>query len=362
MGAAILALALGIALAGATGAAAQNPREGRFAAIAERAITVFIRPGYERLADLAGLSQAATLELCAAPSGERLDLARRQFAALATGWARIALIRFGPVGRDNRFERIWFFPDRRGLALRQVQALIEAADEAGLDSAALAGASVGAQGLPALEFALFGTGSGGLAAPGGGFRCRYAAAVAGNIAEISAEIAGEWEDEAGHAAAMRQPGPNNPAYRSSEEVIRALLGAMTGQLTLVRDSVLLVALGDSAAAAQPRLAPFWRSGEALAASRAMVWSVLQLYETAGFDDALDDDQHWRGRQVRFEIANVLEAFDRTRRPVAEAAVDPADRPYLLFATVALRGALAALGNSFAAGIGISMGFNALDGD
>ena len=56
--------------------------------------------------------------------------------------------------QDNRFERILYYPDRKGLGLRQVQALLAEQDASVLAVGALEGKSVAVQGLGALEFVL----------------------------------------------------------------------------------------------------------------------------------------------------------------------------------------------------------------
>jgi predicted lipoprotein len=68
-------------------------------------------------------------------------------------------IRFGPVTEENRLERILFWPDRKGIGLKQVQAAIAGEDATAADPQTLPGKSVAMQGLGALEFVLFGTGS-----------------------------------------------------------------------------------------------------------------------------------------------------------------------------------------------------------
>src|SRR3546814_13939620 len=57
---------------------------------------------------------------------------------------------------DLRYEHIYFWPDPRGITLRQVQGLLGQADGSMPDAAGLATQSVALQGLPALEYVLYG--------------------------------------------------------------------------------------------------------------------------------------------------------------------------------------------------------------
>jgi len=93
-------------------------------------------------------------------------------------WGRVGFLRLAPFAKDNRAERIFFFPDPRGVTLRQVQALLAARDPAATDPAALAEKSVVVQGLGALEFVLHGPGADDLGGQAGAHRCAYGRAVA----------------------------------------------------------------------------------------------------------------------------------------------------------------------------------------
>ncbi len=83
---------------------------------------------------------------------------RQRFDDVVDAWFRIYFLRFGPLVEENRFERIYFWPDPRGVILRQVGALLGEADPESLDPDRLAEKSVAVHGLPALEYAIFGSG------------------------------------------------------------------------------------------------------------------------------------------------------------------------------------------------------------
>ena len=93
------------------------------------AITDYIVPGYERLTGSAGAMEAEMGRLCVDPSETNLDAARDGFATLVESWARIDMIRFGPATAEYRLEKVLFWPDRRSLALKQVQGVLATKDE-----------------------------------------------------------------------------------------------------------------------------------------------------------------------------------------------------------------------------------------
>ncbi len=83
-----------------------------------------------------------------------------------------------PADRRERFERLFFFPDPRGVTLKQVQGLLA---EPAPSSSDIQNRSVALQGLPALEILLAGTGSDALATSEGKRRCGLASEVSANV-------------------------------------------------------------------------------------------------------------------------------------------------------------------------------------
>ncbi|HOV04305.1 MAG TPA: imelysin family protein, partial [Kaistiaceae bacterium] len=136
-----------------------------FDEIVSATIEDFVVPRYARLAEAAVAGEAALAGLCDAPSEETLASARAAFADLVLAHAAVEIVRFGPVLADNRLERLYFWPDRKGLGLRQVERTIAAGETPTV--AELRARSVALQGLGALEFVLFGDGAAALAGTDG---------------------------------------------------------------------------------------------------------------------------------------------------------------------------------------------------
>ncbi len=80
---------------------------------------------------------------------------KKDFADTVLAWAAVEFLRFGPMSQIGRPERFDFWPDPRGVTLRQVNALIAKRDASALDPAALAKKSAAVQGLSALEILLY---------------------------------------------------------------------------------------------------------------------------------------------------------------------------------------------------------------
>lgn len=352
-----------VAIVGLPGASAQDVPPFRPAV--EAAIEGAIRPGYAALLEAAGEAENAIRTLCAAPSEATLETTRDAFGDLVVAFSRVELYRFGPARRDNRFERLFFWPDRRGRGLAQVQAVIAGEDPSATGVATLRDKSVAVQGFLALDFVLFGTGADDLAAPPAGFRCAYGEAIAGAINHAAAEIAADWAAPDGFAARMLEPGPDNPVYRSHGEAVQDLLQTAAEQVEIVRDLKLAAVLGDAPEAARPRRAPFWRSHQALPAMAGNIAGIAALLEALDLDALLPEGEAALAGSLGFELGQamaVLEEIAATDRPFETVATDPEAHGRLSYALVPLGGARDLLQTRIPAALGLVAGFNSLDGD
>jgi predicted lipoprotein len=158
--------------------------EADHAAIARASLDQYIRPGYAQLAESAALLSQSVGALCTQPSAASLKGAQTAFAAMVATWGKVEPIRFGPVAEEHRYERIFYWPDPKGLGGRQVHEALAKQDQGVTETGALKGKSVALQGLPALEELLYGDGAEALAKGTGAaaFRCHFAASIAANVA------------------------------------------------------------------------------------------------------------------------------------------------------------------------------------
>ena len=208
-----LVLLLPVLLAGALPASAAMKASD----VIQRAIDGFVRPAYASLHDQAGSLTKAMHALCQVPSKKDLDAARAEFSATVAAWSVAEIIRFGPIAENNRLERMLFWPDRKSIGLKQVQAALSDKDPTAADPAQLATKSVAMQGLGALEFVLYGDGAEALAGKDDPYRCAYGAAVADNIETIAADVSDAWNKPDGFAALWARPGPTTRSIATARK-------------------------------------------------------------------------------------------------------------------------------------------------
>lgn len=357
-------LAALIALPLAVPAAADAPPDPAALAMAvDGAVDRMIAPAYRSFAEAATTARVRIDALCAAPSAEALAAARDGFAGAVVAFAAIEPFRFGPARRDNGFERLFFWPDRRSRGFRQVVDVIRTEDETATDPVSLEAKSVAVQGLPALDYVLAGRGSEALETAPAGFRCAYAKALGARIETVAAVLSAEWSGPFG--GVVRAAGPENPVYRSHAEALQALLGAAREQLTVVADLKVGGVLGEGDERARPEAAPFAQSGLGLAETRANVEAVRALVAAMDLAKALPEDQTGLANEIDFQIGHGLTALrdaERIGGDWAGVAASPEARDRAAYGALALGYAIDILQGRLPAALGMIAGFNALDGD
>ncbi|AZY49929.1 imelysin family protein [Bordetella avium] len=302
--------------------------------------------------DLSAWCQAAD------PAGAaKVDAA---FGALAQAWAGVAFLRFGPLVQGNRFERLAFWPDTRGVMPKQIQSLLAAADPALLAEGALAGRSVAVQGLPALEYLLYGEPGllrGSAASP---YVCDYAVAVAGNIQALSSELAQAWSAQGGFGRQFTAPARDNDLYRNQQEVAAEAMKALSAGLQFVRDINLLPVLGPDAQAARPKRAAFWRSEQSSATLAASLRGLLAFYQAGGYTFA--PGSQGLADTLNHELGQAAVLAAQAPADPAQAFTQAAPRASLLLTAMIVKNAKDLVDQDIAPALGVTIGFNALDGD
>lgn len=331
-------------------------------AVVQGAIDGAIRPAFARWAASAAALEARTAALCGKPSEGGLADVRTAFAAAETDWNGAELYKTGPLSSGNRAERTFFWPDRKGIALKQVQGLLAGADASATTAAGLAGKSVAVQGFGALEYLLFGTGAETLATPEAGYRCAYAAAIAANLAVIAGELRAEWDDPKGIAARLTLPAAEDADFRSMTEVQEELVGLLAHGVETVRDQRLLPFVRREGETSKPKSAPFWRSGLTVASVRANLDGLKALFEAAELGQYVPVDYAGIGADVEAQFARAGAALDRLSGDVEADLGSEAGKAALGEVIAATQDLQRLFGEELPAALGLSVGFSSLDGD
>lgn len=335
--------------------------------LGERLAQGYARPAVAAMAEAAGALEGALGPWCSKPDAAGAKRVNDAFAGLAQAWARIEFLRFGPLVQANRFERLAFWPDTRGVMPKQVQALIAAQDAELLKPGALAGRSVAVQGLPALEYVLYGEPAllkqAGATQPGTPtfpYACGYAVAVSANVAAMSRDVAQAWSAQGEFGRQFARPQAGNDLYRDPQEVAAEAMKALSTGLQFARDVKILPVLGDSAANARPKRAAFWRSGLTTRTLAANLDGLAAFYTAGGY--VLPKGDEWMAGSVLGELASAAATLRDVPAPLDEALADADGRRQLELAALTLKNGKAIVDQDLAPALGVTIGFNALDGD
>lgn len=331
--------------------------------VLQRMLAEYVRPGYADFNAAATSLETSVAALCESPSVENLNATRSAFGGAVESWSRIEWLRLGPVMSDNRLERILFFPDRKGTGRKQVEAAIASRQDNVTSVGTLVGQSVAMQGLGALEFILFGSGSDTLAAPDASHRCAFARAVATNLVDLSNRIISGWRDGSGLAQVFLKPAPGNPLFRTDREALNLLLGQMIHGLEAIRDTRVNAFLDrEDPGHDRPKSALFWRSGMTLPSIRANLEGLEALFNESGIEIVSKDSAPRLADTIRFEFRQAIRTAQDLDKPVGDLLADPGTREKLLYLDYAIKIIIGRLDEEFAEAGGLAVGFSFGDGD
>lgn len=331
-------------------------------AVMEKLVDGFIRPGYRDFHTKAQKLHTDMAELCASPSEANFVAAKSAFAATVRAWGHIEVVRVGPVIEDNRFEHILFYPDRKGLALKQIQGAIASNDESFTKPDGLRQKSVAMQGLGALEYVLYGSGAEGLRSDKNSFRCHYGAAVAANVENLAQDLTTQWDTPGGIQDAWKKPGPDNDVFRDGPEAVTGLLGILVHGTETVRDERIETFYKLASNKIAPKQAVFWRSGLTFASIAANVEGVRDILTQADVASLLPADKRGIVDTVN-KLAGQLIATASSITPDVELAVTrDEDKAKLQSLLTDSRSMITDLSDGVGGAVGLTAGFSFADGD
>lgn len=360
--ASLILSATALPLAAQQAAPADPMNEAAVPGVMQKAVDDVIRPGYADMHTSAAKLSVAMTNLCSMPSPDAAKAAKAAFADTIKAWSAIEIVQVGPVLDKNRFEHILFYPDRKGIGMKQVQTLIAKADEKDTTVAAVAAKSVALQSMTALEYVLYGNGSESLATEKNGFRCRYGAAVAGNIAKVSGELIEEWDDPKGVQASWKNPGKDSADFNDGKEAITALLGILVHGAENVRDQRLESFYKGDVNDAKPHMAIYWRSQNTWASLQANLEGLQALWRKAGMADLLPADKRAISGKIDTELAQLIKTAGSIKPDVEAALTDPTERAKIDALRATARDLTTDFSDGYGVDIGLSAGFSFADGD
>ncbi|WP_420899291.1 imelysin family protein [Fertoeibacter niger] len=297
-----------------------------------------ILPGYAAFS-------AATQELAEKAADDCSPAALQPaFHAAFDAWIAVAHLRLGPVEEDGRALAIAFWPDPKGAGARTLARLIADADPVATDPAAFADVSVAGRGLTTLERLLHDP------ALTGGYACTLTRAVAADLARMAAEVDIGWQG--GFAELMLTAGqPGNTRYLTTAEARQALFTQLITGLNFTADQRLGRPLG-TFDRPRPERAEARLSGRSLRNVALSLAALESLAVTLHPDSPATIAAFAKARALATALAD----------PVLAGVATPGGRLKVEILQQAIQAVRAAAEAEIGPRLGVSLGFNAADGD
>lgn len=188
-----------------------------------------------------------------------LDALRAAYNEAADAWAAIEHVKFGPIYKEQRAERIAFWPDPRNATERGLGTLLGAPDESGLAPDVFSKTSVAVQGLPAIERLLYR--EEGNPTELDERRCAIGKAIAANLAGIGHALHTEWIAPETGQLAILEAGAKSPEGAAVDKAAATqMLTDLATLFMIVADRKVAPLFGVKGKPPQPKAAEAWRSG------------------------------------------------------------------------------------------------------
>lgn len=343
---------LGLLLAGC---GAQDPHTRVSAALTEGVLL----PGYAAWAEADRQLAESARAFCAGT--QSLEQARQEYLRAQRGWAAVQPLQLGPLSENNLAWQVQFWPDKKNLVARQVEALLNSQPE--LTQAQLDKGSVVVQGLTAYEYVLFDPNIDLTDSASQQRYCPLLIAIGNHQLTLSTDVLARWTGEDGMQSRLRNfP---NERYADAQEAVSDLLRTQVSAIDGLKKKLGAPLGRQSKGVPQPYQAEAWRSGYSLASLAAALASAERLWQGAnqdGLRSLLGSEQDELATRIDAAYADTRQRLASIAQPLGELLTSEAGRAELNALYDSLNRLHRLQEGDLARALGIQIGFNAHDGD
>ena len=348
----LIASLLGLAL---LGCGQQDPRAKVSAALADGVLL----PAYNSWQE-ADRQLAVNAEAFCAGNAD-LGTARQAFLGAQSAWAGLQPLLVGPLAEGNRAWQIQFWPDKKNLVQRQVEALLKSKPQLNNDD--LAKASVVVQGLTAYEYMLFDPALDLTQTEQKARYCPLLQAIGQHQQALAVQIMDEWQGKPGMAEQLKTfP---NERYADANEAIADLLRVQVTALDGLKKKLGAPMGRQSKGIPQPYQAEAWRSAASLANLSAALANAERLWHGSnrdGIQTLLGDDQADLAKRIDAAYQDTRQRLAALDKPLGDLLADEAGRAALNELYDSLNRLHRLQESELAKALDVQIGFNAHDGD
>lgn len=318
----------------------------------------WLLPRYDALVTATADQREAWNTFCKAPAVAGLETLKSAFGKTADSWTAVEFVTMGPISLSLRADRFNFFPDRRNAIQRAMAEVLSSTDDGRFEPIRFGKSNAAAQGLPALERLLFEPGAAEALVSGSEatVRCAYGAAIAGNLATIAQEVRTGWGDKSSGALGAVVSGKGDPVFFPDAAAVPGMiLTDLSGGYQRASDTRILPVLGNGDP--KPLVAEGWRSGRSGRVVTVMITSADALLQEIA--KQLPSRTQWAVNKAATTADKAAAEFPTDLGAAAQSGAGVAK---VQSALKAFKAAQITVYRPIAAYFGISLGFNALDGD
>jgi predicted lipoprotein len=293
---------------------------------------------------------------------------RSQWRKTMLSWQHVQWVRFGPIIENNDDWKIQFWPDKKNIAERKVQKILQS--DAVIDLALVEKSSVVIQGLSALELLLFDDAflSVFMAKDATSERqCQLLSAVSTRLVNTTSRLAGKWQSQAfidRWIGTMQIDSSNQEHGKALNDIVSGILA----QMERVKIDKVGGPLGYKNRNKMPNgyFAESWRSQSSIENIKENLRSLAQLLvggpsynltlllNEKGFPDL--------GVELQQSVDKTLALFDKVNDPMHMLVMDINGKHQLESIYQSLGQLNALLKHKLPVSLGVSLGFNSNDGD
>lgn len=271
------------------------------------------------------------------------------YAAAFLAWARVSHLRFGPSEEENRAFALAYWPDPRGRTASAIRKMLADGNEDLLAPETYADMSIAVRGFYALDYLLHEENLTEIGTPE--YRCALARTIVADIHGTTGELAEAWE---GLAPMLTEPGADSP-YRTEDEVLQVLYKSASTGLEFASDMRLGRPLG-TFERPRPNWAEAYRSGLSLQLLQAAVRGAGGLaVRLAAVDATLQ-------ARLKAELEDFHDSADALGDPVFASVAEPTGRFRVESLQTDLQEVREVVQGELGPALGVSAGFNSMDGD
>jgi len=340
-----------------------NPQQSKSSEqqFVEKVTSQFILPWHQNFSNASKALLQSSNTFCTNTNDNNFEQTRTHWFAAMSDWQRVQLFHFGPILSDNQRWKIQFWPDSHNLIRKKTDSILE--EQQPITVERIKGASAVLQGLSAIEYLLFDAQAGQIERfSDQNKQCELLIAIAAHTSEVSTNLWVNWAD---YAQDFTAPSDSNGLYPTIDASLSALVDTMLASLEIGKKDKLSTPLGLNNKALRPRpfLQEAWRSNYSTQAIIINLQGIESLYRS-GLDRTLSNkpDGLAISNQINdaFQTINTLNSSLNTS--MNDALKSDNDKAQLLELHQQVTELTRLIKHDVPRVLGISLGFNANDGD